>query len=232
MAKRSNENVGEIGKSKIRFIYAEVEGSDQSLQSLMGTMAAAMSRPATAIHHRSLTGGPPEAVPQSSGAPQTNPTEDTSEKTNDWGTPQESGSDANATSGAGTEEKRARGDRQKVDRNASLTIVSDLDLVPQDKQPLRDFLAEKKPTTAEEHVLAFVQYMSETLGLATITTNHVFSCFKPMGRKIPADLPQTIRNIVKKKGWLKMDGESIRVSTTGSNYVLHEMGRTPQGEDK
>lgn len=60
MAKRSNENVGEIGKSKIRFIYAEVEGSDQSLQSLMGTMAAAMSRPATAIHHRSLTGGGPK----------------------------------------------------------------------------------------------------------------------------------------------------------------------------
>lgn len=232
MAKRNGESGGEIGKSKIRFIYAEVEGSDQSLQTLMSTMAAVMNKPPTGSHHRALIAARPEAVPQGGEASQTNPAEDAPVKSDNWGTLQETESDPNAASVASTEGRRTRGERQKVDRNSNLLLVPDLDLIPDGKKALKAFLAEKGPKTAEEHVLAFVQYMSETLGLPTITAGHVFSCFKRMGTKIPADLPQTIRNIVRKKGWLTTDGESIRVATAGSNHVLHEMGRPPQGEDK
>ena len=229
MAKRSNDTVAEAGKSKIRIVFAEVEGSDDSLKSFMATIATAMARPATS-HHRALPAGRPELVQPDGGASHADQADDALLKTDDSEAPgiPDSGPDPSSNATAST--RRQRGDGQKVDRNSNLSLVPDLNLAPQDKRSLNDFITEVKPATDEERVLTFVQYMRETLGLQEITQNHVFSCFKQGSRKIPADLPQTIRNIVRKKGWLVVEGKNIRVSTSGSNHILHEMGGPSQGE--
>jgi hypothetical protein len=108
-------------------------------------------------------------------------------------------------------------------------LVADLDLVPDDKLSLRDFLSIKKPKTAEEQVLVFVYYMTHALALPAITASHVLWCFKPVGKKVPADVSQTIRNVCKNKAWLNSDLENLRTTTQGDNHVDHKLGKSAQG---
>jgi hypothetical protein len=46
MARRNNEQEPSSDKGKIRFVFAEVEGNNQSLQDLIRAMMSAMSQPA------------------------------------------------------------------------------------------------------------------------------------------------------------------------------------------
>ncbi len=228
MAKRSNDTVAEAGKSKVRFVYAEVEGSDDSLKSFMATIATAMARPATS-HHRALPAERPESVQQDGGNSQVNQADGALPKTDDSETLGIPDSGPNPSSNATASRGRRRGGGQKMDRNSGLSLVPNLDFVPTGKKSLKDFFAERGPRTSEEKILVYISYMAETLELPKITVNHVFSCFQPTGEKYPADLPQTIRNIIKKKAWLAQDGDNLSVTTQGSNYLSHDMGRRSEG---
>ncbi len=225
MAKRSNENGGETGKSKIRFIYAEVEGSDQSLQSLMGTMAAAMGRPTVANHHRALTVARSEAVQQNGDAPPIHSADETLQTAGDRDAPQEDAAGPNPAAAAASDGKRLRGDRPKTDRNTGLTPIGDLDLMPKGKKSLSDFTSEKDPRTDEDHVLLFVYYLTQIATVSPINVNHILTCFKAVSRKVPADLRQTIRNIAKKRAWISSDMDDLKTTTVGENYVEHTLGK-------
>lgn len=221
MAKRNSDQDNGMDKGKIRFIYAEVEGNNQSLQDLMKTMISAMNRTS-------------QSIPAVKQIPNTAP-------------PSLTATDAEGTlfgadleEGEGSEEpisdhenvpRQKRGDGPKTDRNAGLSLVADLDLMPDGKQSLKDFITEKKPGSAEEQVLIFVYYMVHTLSLSPITANHVLSCFKPVGKKVPVDLRQTIRNVAKNKAWLNTDLDNLRITTQGENHVDHVLGQSPENDD-
>ncbi len=129
-----------------------------------------------------------------------------------------------------TSTRLKRGEGPKSDRNAGLKLVADLDLMPEGKEFLKDFVTAKNPGTAEEQVLLFVYYMTHTLSVSPITPDHVLSCFKPAGKKVPVDLRQTIRNVAKNKAWLNTDLDDLHVTTQGENHVEHTLG-TPLRSD-
>lgn len=216
MVRRVNhqDSVGDRGK--IRFVYAEVEGNNQSLQDLMKAMMATMN-PVIQVAPS------PKRIASSNSKPVE---DDEPSLFNEMPETQDQVSSAEPTvEVGGNGNKRARGEGPKVDRNSGMNLVADLDLMPNGKQSLKDFVAEKKPGTAEEQVLVFVYYMSQNLGLTPITANHVLSCFKPLGKKIPVDLRATIRNVAKNKAWLNADFDNLRITTQGTNHVEHELGK-------
>jgi hypothetical protein len=105
-------------------------------------------------------------------------------------------------------------------------LVPDLNFRPNGKQALKDFLDEKKPKKDLELALATVYYMQHVMEIAKIGPAHVMTAFKGVGKRIPGDVTQTIRNVKNLKGWLKFnDIEDIRTTTQGDNFVEHEMGK-------
>jgi hypothetical protein len=53
------------------------------------------------------------------------------------------------------------------------------------------------------------------------------SGFKHVGKPVPKDLKQTIRNLKDKKAWLGGTGlDDIRLTTEGDNRVEYELGKS------
>ena len=51
MARRNNDSTGE-DKAKVRVLFAEVEGNNETVQEALRTMISAMSRPARIVQVR------------------------------------------------------------------------------------------------------------------------------------------------------------------------------------
>lgn len=217
MARKQQEDVA-TDKGKIRFIYAEVEGNNQSLQDALKTMFAAMNRPAQlvngsgarAAHSPATLAAQAEQVVAEDEAAPDSVDEAASLETDD---------------AARAVVARKRGAGQKVDRNAGIKPVPDIDFVPDGKQSLKGFFAEKDPKKDMEQVLVLVYYMHHTLALSAIGLGHILSAFKDVGKPVPVDLRSTVRNMKDKKVWLNFtDMDALRVTTQGDNYVEHELG--------
>jgi len=213
MAKRNNEPASGAGKAKVRVFFAEVEGNDESVQEALKTMVSAMSRPVRVISEQKGNGKAAALIQQSDVEEVDDVIEqdEVSELVDE-----ESASPA----------RKARGSGKKVDRNAGLELVPNMDFRPSGKQALKDFLEKKSPKNDIEITLAAVHYMQHVMQLTKIGPAHVMTIFKDAGKPIPVDLKQTIRNIKKSKMWLNFtDIEDVRTTTQGDNFVEHEMGK-------
>jgi hypothetical protein len=215
MAKRGNDDAG-ADKGKIRLLYAEVEGNNQSLQDALKTMVTAMNRPAQLITVASRI-APNSPAGLGTQADQTASENQVAAETLDEG----SSAESNDTPPVLT---RKRGG-PKTDRNAGIKLVPDIDFVPDGKQALKKFIAEKEPKSDMEQVLVLVYYMQQTLALPAISAGHILTAFKHVGKPVPVDLRGTIRNMKNQKAWVNFtDLEAIRVTTQGDNVVEHELG--------
>lgn len=214
MAKRNSEPSTGSDKAKVRVIFAEVEGNNESVQEALRTMVSAMSRPVRVISEQKLPSLPEaqrDIEPESVDEVDASLREDESQ-----------GDADDAAVG-----RKPRGSGKKTDRNAGLNLVPDLDFRPAGKQALREFIEEKSPANDIEAVLAVVYYMQHTIGLPKIGASHVLTALKAVGIAVPVDLKQTIRNIKKSKMWLNfVDLDEIRATTQGDNFVEHEMNKS------
>jgi hypothetical protein len=220
MPKRGNDGVG-ADKGKIRLLYAEVEGNNQSLQDALKTMVTAMNRPVQLITAASRI-APNSRTALGAQAEQTASEDQVAAETVDEG----SSAESNDTPAVPT---RKRGG-PKSDRNAGIKLVPDLDFVPDGKQTLKKFFAEKGPKSDMEQALVLVHYMQHTLALPAVGPSHILTAFKDVGKPVPVDLRGTIRNMKNQKAWLNFtDLEAIRVTTQGDNFVEHELGAEKNG---
>jgi hypothetical protein len=220
MAKRGNDDAGS-DKGKIRLLYAEVEGNNQSLQDALKTMVTAMNRPIQLVTAASRI-APNSLAALGAQAEQTASEDQVAVETLDEGASAESNDTPTVLT-------RRRGG-PKTDRNAGIKLVPDLDFVPDGKEALKKFFAEKEPKNDMEQVLVLVYYMQHTLALPAIGPGHILTAFKHVGKPVPVDLRATIRNIKNQKVWLTFtDWEAIRVTTQGDNFVEHELGAEKNG---
>jgi hypothetical protein len=212
MAKRSNEPISGADRAKVRVIFAEVEGNNESVQEALRTMVSAMSRPVRIISEQKAN-GKTSALLQQADIEEAEDTVDQAEEAETLGEDQV------------TQNARApRGTGKKSDRNAGLELVPNLNFRPNGKQALKDFLEDKDPTSDVEVVLTTLHYMQHVMELPKIGPSHVMTAFKEAGKAIPVDVRGTIRNIKKSKMWLNFtDLEDIRTTTQGDNFVEHDM---------
>jgi len=119
-----------------------------------------------------------------------------------------------------------RGAGKKVYRNAGLKLVPDLNFRINGNPSLKEFVDEKNPKNDLEATLATVHYMQHVMGLPKIGPAHVMTAYKEVGKPFPADIRQTIRNVMNLKMWLNFtDIEDVRTTTQGDNFVQHDMGK-------
>ncbi|MBE9169932.1 hypothetical protein IQ238_21220 [Pleurocapsales cyanobacterium LEGE 06147] len=105
-----------------------------------------------------------------------------------------------------------------------MSIMKDLNLRPEGKLSFRDFYAQKKPTTQEQAITVAVYYLKRVLELDKVTPEHVFTCFKNVERKTPKNMPQTIRDTAKRRGWVDTSERcNIKITNHGENLVEHDL---------
>jgi hypothetical protein len=215
MAKRGSDQTLGADKAKVRVFFAELEGNNESVQEALKTMVSAMNRPVRVISEQKTNGGTTLLAQTAD----TEEAEETIEQADEFDALNEESTSANA--------RKPRGSGKKVDRNASLALVPNLNFRPDGKQAFKQFLDDKKPKNDLESALAAVYYMQHVMNLAKIGPGHVMTAFKEVGISIPVDLKQTIRNIKNSRVWLNFsDIEDIRTTTQGENHVEHEMGKS------
>lgn len=228
MARGNNDREQGTERGKIRFIIAEVEGNNQTLQDLVRTMAPMLSRPVEVkVPPKLVQAGPPSPTPTARSADQ-----DLFDQKANAPEGIDAGEVEQTEPGSRSSTRRPRGEGPKKDRNAGIKLVPELDLVQKGGTSLRDFFSQKGPGTAEEQVLVCAYYMTHHAKVSPMGPGHILTCFTHLGERRPLDLRQTIRNVARKRGWLGCaDMNDLKVTTEGDNYVQHELGE-PDAADK
>jgi hypothetical protein len=215
MARRNNEPISGVDRAKVRVLFAEVEGNNESVQEALKTMVSAMSRPVRLMSEQKINGRASALLERAD----VQEVEDAVDQIDEVETLAE---DLVTQNG-----RKPRGTGKKTDRNAGLELVPNLDFRPNGKQSLKEFVEKKNPKSDVETVLAVLYYMQHIMGLTKIGPAHVMTAFKEAGKAVPVDLKQTIRNVKKSKMWLNfIDIEDFRTTTQGDNFVEHEMGNS------
>jgi len=129
--------------------------------------------------------------------------------------------------------KEEKQNGQKLRKKSNPTppkVLGELDLKPDGKTSLKDFIAEKKPKSNEEHFAVIIYYLQYTLKTQGITRDHVHTCFKDIGAKCPVDIDAALRMAATRKGWIDTSNSTdLKVKVSGENFVEIDL---PHKEDK
>lgn len=114
--------------------------------------------------------------------------------------------------------------KTKVKAKPSLTIVKDLNFKPKGKKSLDEFAEVKKPSSYYEKCTVSAYYLKHELVLSAITESHVYTCFKHMKWRVPANLSNTLAYTASQRGWLETSNlQDIKVTTMGENLIEQDL---------
>jgi len=120
--------------------------------------------------------------------------------------------------------KANTGKKSKASSSKSPTYLSDFNFRPTGKESLKDFHGRYKVSTSMQNNLVFAYYLQEILN-EQITENHIYSCYKYLGIKIPS-FPSTLNDTKRIKGWIDTSNyDNIKVTRVGINFLEHEMAK-------
>ncbi len=129
-------------------------------------------------------------------------------------------------------EKRKRKKKQTTKKKGSKSktkterpsIVKELNLHPKNKQPFKEFFEEKKPNVGAQTYAVCVYYLDKELGINNIDVNHVYTCLKAIGRKLPKDIGHAMALVASRKGFIDTsDSSNIRITIAGENLIEHDL---------
>ena len=102
-------------------------------------------------------------------------------------------------------------------------IVKDLNLIPNGKESLDDFMKRHKYGKSSPKInLLFVYYLKQILEIDIVGLDHVYTCYRNMKLTLPNDLHQTLLKTISRNGWLE-NISNLNVTTQGINEVEHKM---------
>jgi hypothetical protein len=114
---------------------------------------------------------------------------------------------------------------------ATHTILKGLNLKSANKKSFHDFAAEKAPSSNAEKCVVAVYYLKNTLKAEPVGKDHVFTCFKGVGWRLPSDLDNTLQWVASQKGWLDTANMSdIKVTVHGENLIEHDLPKKKESK--
>ena len=118
-------------------------------------------------------------------------------------------------------------------KKESYSIVKDLDLFNGGgEKGLEAFVKTKNPTTDKERNAVFVYYLKKIINIPAVTVDHVFTCYKHIGKPVPA-VKQSLINTSFTKGWIDTSSMlDIKTTIPGENYVEHKLPETGNNSTK
>lgn len=124
--------------------------------------------------------------------------------------------------------KRRASSKQKE----SHKIVGTLNLEPSGKESFRSFAATKELGSNMVVNLVAVYYLQNILGITGITPDHVYTCYKNIGHKVPTALIQSLRDTASLKSWIDTAStDNITLLTAGENAVEHDLVRKEKSQE-
>ena len=65
---------------------------------------------------------------------------------------------------------------------------------------------------------------TKILEITGVNSNHLYTCFKQVEKRVPKDILQIARNTAGRKGWIDVsDPNNLRMIPGGENFVQHEL---------
>ncbi len=123
---------------------------------------------------------------------------------------------------SGRGKKRGQIRSQKI----NYAIVRDLNLRPKGKESFRDFVTKKLPnkSTAVEICLMAVYYLKKVLNIPNVSSNHVYTCFKDLNARVPANLENKLSVVKSTTSWIETSNKNdLGITTIGENYVEFDL---------
>lgn len=194
--------------SRVRIFFADVEGESETVADAVRQLSGALGR----------TGQPKVVVmPGPAGLPSP-PMEDLEDAI-------EEVLDAEVSEPT-AEPVKSSGQSKQKRKSPKLHMVGDLDLMPDGKRSFEDFWAEKKPVSQPEQIVVAAYWLTKIAGVEEPDSNHIYTCFKKVGERIPPDLPAAVRQTKQRKGTVDTDNKGhVSVTIVGENVVEQELPR-------
>lgn len=128
--------------------------------------------------------------------------------------------------------KATKGKKAAARGIESHNLVTNLDLSGTDTVPsLKDFYKEKKPVPAQECNAVFIYYLKKMLKIENVGIDHVYTCYKAVGAKVPGRLYQSLLDTRKRQGWIITDNmDDLRIGTLGENFVEKGLPKLQQSK--
>ncbi|MBW9261720.1 MAG: hypothetical protein K1564_09145 [Candidatus Thiodiazotropha sp. (ex. Lucinisca nassula)] len=106
-------------------------------------------------------------------------------------------------------------------------IAKDLDLSGGADDPtLKEFYGRYDHKSNFERNLIFTYYLKQVIGVEKVNLDHIFTCYRNVGQKLPKALEQSMRDTAKDKGWVDIDDlENIDVPVGGINHLEHDLAK-------
>ncbi|HCZ20877.1 MAG TPA: hypothetical protein DHU85_05065 [Porphyromonadaceae bacterium] len=99
-----------------------------------------------------------------------------------------------------------------------------MNLHPLDKESLKSFIGQFNVSNGFQYNLLFVYYLQKVISITNINANHIYTCYKDVGVKIPNNLYQNLVDTKNKKGWIDTsDMNNITVTISGENCVEQDL---------
>jgi hypothetical protein len=105
------------------------------------------------------------------------------------------------------------------------TFLENLELTAaKDRVSLVEFMDAKFPITNEERNLIFVYYLQHLLKLKTITSDHVYTCYRAAKIRVPLKLENSLASTANHRNWIKITKTGrISVTATGKSYAEKQL---------
>ena len=113
----------------------------------------------------------------------------------------------------------------KTTPKTNYTFLTDLDLTANsDRLGLMEFTDFKFPITNEERNLVFVYYLKETLGLAKVTVDHIFTCYKEVHIRAPINIENSLNITANHRKWISIaKSGALTLTRQGRKYVEEKL---------
>lgn len=119
------------------------------------------------------------------------------------------------------ENSKNSGTNKKSKSPTSYSFITELNLKPEGKDSLKNFVSKYKTSSGAEYNLVFVYYLQNILGEKNIGPNHIYTCYKDLNVKFPSNIRQSLIDTKSKKGWIDTSNmNDIKVSTVGENAII------------
>jgi hypothetical protein len=117
------------------------------------------------------------------------------------------------------------GESYSIDRHLDLTNGGGK------RVSFKDFVKEKKPSSAFEFNAVAIYYLKKVLKTEQVTLDHAYTCYSEAGRKPAQYFKQSFVDTKNKKGWVEFDKEGyLEIPHRGVVFVEHEL--PPKKEDQ
>lgn len=99
------------------------------------------------------------------------------------------------------------------------------EFAPQGHESLRDYYKKFAVKSNFEKNLVFVHYLQEVIKTENISKDHIYSCYREVGEKIP-NVPQSLKDTKHNKSWIDTSNmNDIKITRVGLNYISQDLQR-------